>query len=281
MEESGMSWVLRTVTTVALAGFLLNSPACHGFDPIVSRYGVGTVFHPLQEPEKVQPPNPFPGQEVRYRKDHVYTFAVNGLNPMCLGNFNGLCSYIKDQGFTNTYFGQLYTWQDFPQRIREIRKSDPDAKIVLFGYSLGSNSVRTIANDLDTDGTKVDLLIYLAGDYIKNDATAKPKNVARVLNIRSKGSAATGGDYFFNGEELTGARNEKVECRHILTPSRKETVEIVMSEMLLVCAEPIPANETIPVKPSTTTSLKPVPDTKPAPTPVRPVPRPMPPSLGF
>ncbi len=276
-----MNWVLRSFGTVALAGFMLYSPACHGIDPIVSRYGIGTLIHPVQEPEKAPLPNPYTGQECHYRKEHVYTFAVNGLNPLCLGNFNGLCGYLKDQGFTNTYFGQLYSCQNFAQRIREVRAADPEARIVLLGFSLGSNSVRTIANDLDTDGTKVDLLIYLVGDYVKNEPSSRPKNVARVVNVRAKGSAVTGGDYFFNGEDLDGARNHKLECRHILTPSRKETVEIVMSELLMVCCEPVN------VTGDTVTARKQVAETTPAgkptktPAPTRPSPRPMPPSLGF
>lgn len=260
---------MRTLLSTALFGCLFYSPACHGYEPIVSRYGIGTLIHPMQVPENIAPPNPHAGQPCRYNKEHVYTFAVNGLNPLCLGNFNGLCAYLKDQGFTNTYFGQLYTCQNYAQRIRDIRATDPEAKIVLFGFSLGSNSVRTIANDLDTDGTKVDLMIYLVGDYVKNEPQSKPKNVARIVNLRAKGSAVTGGDYFFNGEDLDGARNHTLGCRHILSPSRKETVEIVMEEMLRVCCEPINA-------PGTTTSLKPVPPSKPAP-PVRPVV----PALGF
>ncbi len=276
-----MHWVLRLFGTVALAGFMLYSPACHGIDPIVSRYGVGTLIHPVQAPENTPLPNPFPGQVCHYRKEHVYTFAVNGLNPLCLGNFNGLCGYLKDQGFTNTYFGQLYSCQNFAQRIREVRAADPEARIVLLGFSLGSNSVRTIANELDTDGTKVDLLIYLVGDYIKNEPSSRPKNVTRVVNVRAKGSAVTGGDHFFNGEDLDGARNQTLGCRHILTPSRKETVELVMSEMLMVCCEPVNGTG------QTVTTLKPAPAPAPAakptktPTSNRPAPRQMPPSLGF
>jgi hypothetical protein len=283
MENQQLSRAIQSIVTVAVVTFLVYSPACRGIDPIVSRYGIGTVFHPLQEPDKAPEPNPYPGQVVRYRKEHVYTFAINGLNPLCLGNFNGLCGYLKDQGFTNTYFGQLYSSYNFAKRAKEIRATDPEAKIVLLGFSLGSNYVKSIANELDADGTKVDLLIYLVGDYVKNEPSSRPKNVARVVNVRAKGSAITGGDYFFNGEDIEGARNQKLECRHILTPSRKETVEIVLSELLLVCAEPVPAGETTDGKPTTSTSFKPAtPAPIPAPTPVRPTPpKPPVPALGF
>src|SRR6516162_6975639 len=93
--------------------------------PLVTNYGLGTLLHPIQEPENVPTPNGWQGQPDACWKEHVYMFGVNGLNPLCLGNFNGLLRYFREQGFTNTYFGQLYTSHWFAGEIRKIRQTDP------------------------------------------------------------------------------------------------------------------------------------------------------------
>ncbi len=217
-----------------IAGLLLAaSPACRGVEPLVTNYGIGTVLHPVQAPHVAPCPCP---------KDHVYIFAVNGLNPLCLGNFNGFCTYLKEQGYKHTYFAQLYTCLDWANYIREVRHGDPQAKVVLIGFSLGANSVRWIANDLARDGTRVDLLVYLVGDTIGNTPESHPANVGRVVNIRGKGLILTGGDLTLNGADIDGARNVRLECRHILAPSRSETLALVSEELAaLACGTPAPA----------------------------------------
>jgi len=230
------------LTTLACAPF--HAPA---YEPIVSKYGIGTVLHPVQDPGIVANDSP----ETQAAKEHVHIFAVNGVNPLCLGNFNGFCEYLKHQGYAHTYFGQLYTCYNFAERAREVRQSDPQARIVLIGFSLGSNTVRSIANDLAKDGTTVDLLVYLVGDYVQNTPESRPANVRRILNIRAQGIVFTGGDLFFNGADIDGARNRKLNVRHMLVPSRRETLQLVTEELSTMLAESqipqTPAKETTAV----------------------------------
>ena len=221
--------LLRTALVAGLV--LAAAPNARAIEPLVTNYGIGTFLHPVQDPGQV------PGCECV--KDHVYVFAVNGLNPLCLGNFNGFCTYLKQHGYCHTYFGQMYTCFGWSDRIRSVRRCDPEAKIVLIGFSLGANCVQAIANDLAKDCTRVDLLIYLVGDTICNTPKSHPANVCRVLNVRAKGLVLTGGDLFLNGADIDGARNCKLECRHILVPSRKETLCLVMEELALLTCGPV------------------------------------------
>src|SRR5262249_4195286 len=122
---------------------------------------------------------------------------------------------------------------------------DRDARIVLIGFSSGANYVKWIANALAKDCVRVDLLVYLVGDTVPNTPASHPPNVCRVVNVRGKGLILTGGDLFFNGTDIDGARNCRIECRHILAPSRRETLELMMEELLplayLPCAaDPVP-----------------------------------------
>jgi hypothetical protein len=203
-------------------------------EPFFANFGTGSLLHPLQEPDCLHFPSCYLDGTCQCCKEHVYIFGINGLNPMCLGNFNGMLNYFKKNGFDNTYFGQMYTYSWYAHTIREIRCSDPQAKIVLIGFSLGANSVRQVANQLNDDGTKVDLLVYLVGDFICNTPDSFPPNVCKLVNVRAKGIVLCGGDLFFNGEDIDGALNYKLDCRHILVPSRRECLELVMDELLLL-----------------------------------------------
>ncbi|HEY1379117.1 MAG TPA: hypothetical protein VGF55_20110 [Gemmataceae bacterium] len=228
MDTAGLRRGLLVIGALVAA-----TPACRAVEPLVTNYGIGTILHPLQ-PAAVAPCN--------CPKEHIYIFAVNGVNPLCLGNFNGFCNYLKDQGYCHTYFAQLYTCPGWSDRIREVRRCDPQAKIVLIGFSMGANWVKAIANDLAQDCTRVDLLVYIVGDTLQNTPASHPANVCRILNIRGKGLILTGGDLIWNGCDIDGARNCKVECRHILAPSRRETLELVTEELAaLACGTPPPA----------------------------------------
>jgi hypothetical protein len=217
------------------------------FEPLFAHSGTGSLLHPLEEPDAI----PYPAwcQERPFTccKEHVYIFGVNGLNPMCLGNFNGMLDYFRKQGFPNTYFSQMYTCHGFAREIRKVRAQDPQARIVLIGFSLGSNSVRIIANELNEDGTPIDLLVYLGGDLIWDTPSSKPCNVRRIVNIRGKGIILLGGDLFFNGEDIEGARNHTLKCRHILAPSRRETLTLMMEELMEQAC--VPTGPALPASP--------------------------------
>src|SRR5262249_26287732 len=153
----------RVVIALAAIGCASHAKA---IDPISNEIGLGTILHPLQDPGQVPLPECLKDRPGFCNREHVYFFGVNGFNPMCSGNFNGLCGYVRRQGFPNAYFSQFYNSASYARKIREIRQTDPQAKIALLGFSLGANYVRSIANDLNKDGTRVDLLIYLVGDYV-------------------------------------------------------------------------------------------------------------------
>lgn len=221
--------VLAALLTLAVPfGPLACSSKVGALEPLVTHFGLGSFLHPIQAPKKGQ--DCFCG--VDCCKDNVYIFGVNGLNPLCTGNFNGLLDYLRGQGFKNTYFGQLYTPNCYARKIRDIRQHDPHARVALIGFSLGCNYVQCLANQLNHDDTRVDLVVYLGGDYIGNNERAYPPNVQRLLNVQAHGICLTGGDLFFKGADIDGARNVRLPVRHILIPSRSDTVELLLEELM-------------------------------------------------
>lgn len=243
---------------VILAGIALVAASACRAEPLVNDYGTGTLLHPIQRPESITYPDCYYERPCRAAKEHVYIFGVNGLNPLCLGNFNGLLKYFREEGFCNTRFGQLYSSHWFNDEIRAIRQRDPEAKIVVIGFSLGSNYVKCMANRLEKDGTKIDLLVYLVGDFVFNTPSSYPSNVCRVLNVRAKGLVLTGGDLLCHGADIDGAYNYKMSCRHILVPSRKETLELLMGELLRLACVPCAPSEAIVLPPRPVATPTPV-----------------------
>jgi hypothetical protein len=220
---------MRTLLRFLVHGLTLTGAGCATLwrpEPLTTEFGIGHLIHPLEQPAPVRFP---PGCDDPCRKDHVYIFAINGLNPLCLGNFNGLCGYLRQEGFEHTYFGQPYTAFWFADEIREVRERDPEARIVLIGFSWGANCVRSLAHRLADDRIEVDLLVYLVGDTIWNTPYSRPPNVRRIVNVRGNGLVLLGG--VCDGADLDGARNEHIDCRHILAPSRKETMELLAEEL--------------------------------------------------
>jgi hypothetical protein len=232
---------LCTLSTIPLLAAMLGceSPLSHARGQHFAPYAVGSLVHPLQKPDGSSWPQHCSGTATSCDREHVYIFVINGLDPLCLGNLNGLCDYLVEEGFCNTYFSQLHTCAAFAQGIRQVRQEDPRARIVVIGYSCGCNCARHLVNTLCKDSTNVDLLVYLGGDMIDNSKRSFPENVCRVVNIRARGLILSGGDLFLNCADIDGARNCKVDARHILAPSRKETVELLMEELLaLACGPP-------------------------------------------
>lgn len=171
-------------------------------------------------------------------KGRVHVFAVNGLDPLCVGKFDGLCACLRDAGYENTHFHRLCNSHGIAGRIAAVRRCDPSARIVLVGFSAGCFAVRSIANALGEDGTQVDLLVYLAGDLIRDVPSSRPCNVGRVLCIRANGLVLAGGNVLFNRDDLTGARNARLECGHFQLASQPVTLELILEELAALSSCP-------------------------------------------
>ncbi len=219
---------MRTPFHLLTFGLATAATGCASWrpEPLVEGYGLGHVIHPLVKPI---PAVNYHATEDRSGKDHVYVFVINGADPLCLGNLDGMCDYLRGQGYAHTYFAQPYTRYWFPDEIREVRQRDPDAKIVVIGFSWGCNDARSMVNGLNKDGVPVNLLVYLGGDFIWNTKDSSPPNVRRVVNIRAHGLLLLAG--LADGADIDGARNERIDCRHIQLPSRQQTLELLTEEL--------------------------------------------------
>jgi hypothetical protein len=195
-----------------------------------------SFIHPVQKPDdalvercrRVSPE----------QKQRIHIFACNGLDPFCLGNLNGFCHAVRSLGFENIYFGQLWEPATIERKIVAVKQGDPAAAIILIGYSAGANDARRICNRLKQQSIRIELLAYLGGDTIRDVPDSRPENAQRVLNITGHGFALSGGDLFFNGEEISGATNARLDERHILLPSRSSALDIFLVQVAEISGAP-------------------------------------------
>jgi hypothetical protein len=233
-----------TRQTTTLLFLLLTGAGCQSLtgtsaapSPAPLPFGVDlSPLHPIPEPPEhvVRACNSVP-QAI---KDHVYVYFVNGFDPLCLGNLKGLSQYVKTLGFAHAYYGEMAQTKQFRQLIRDVRRADADARIVLVGYSTGANSVRNLANELRDDGIRVALLAYVGGDTIKNVAYSKPDNVGCVLNVNGHGLVFLGYDVLFKGSDIDGASNHRLDVRHMVLPSAPQTAELLAHHLVAISQSP-------------------------------------------
>ncbi len=207
-------------------------PASPSAEPQPSVWGLGALIHPLQLDEvNIR-------EQVRTipqdKKDRVHFFLVNGLDPLYSGNLNGVAAYFRSIGFTNTNCYQFPSTPKVRRQIETLRRSDPEARIVLLGFSVGANCVRGLANNLQRDNIAIDSLIYIGGDTVFNTPTSKPANVGHIVNITGHGLIFLGRDLYFKGEDIDGAVNRRVDVRHINIPNRQDTINLIGQELIAV-----------------------------------------------
>ena len=207
--------------------------------PSIPPVGIGTFLHPLnvdasEVPEMSQ-------ATTAEQRDRVHIFVLNGLDPLFLGNLNGMAGHLQALGFNHTRVYQIFQARRLNRDIRAVRQLHPGARIVVLGYSIGANIVRAMAHDLNRSGIFIDALVYMGGDSVGNTRYSRPDNVGKIINITGHGLIFYGYDLVMNGANIDGADNLRVDARHILVPSRRETLTFLSHEVVNLAKQPAAA----------------------------------------
>jgi hypothetical protein len=212
----------RVLACCLLAGMLASSAGCLSF------------CHPIDPacPELAEPCHLLP----KCARDHVYIFFIHGMDPADFANLSGVCDYVQSLGFHKTYYGQLYHTHQFKNTLHEIHEQDCNARFVLVGFSFGANMVRNLALAAKDEGIKIDLLVYLGGNTLKNKADDQPDNVLRIVNILAQGC-------IWNGATMDRAENVQVIGRwHFGSPTHPFTLQVLAQDLAEIAASiPVPA----------------------------------------
>lgn len=108
---------------------------------------------------------------------------------------------------------RLYDWNQKDEIIEHIKKTHADFPIILVGHSLGGDTVKEIADELDSlehNFRSVDLLVTLDAVGFNNDII--PQNVKEHLNVFAESNV------LLNDGPHVARRHEKTDVKNILSP---------------------------------------------------------------
>jgi hypothetical protein len=219
-----LCWLL-----LALCGYLVLG--CAATMPGSPRHPVHPIAAPKSEALEVSRRLP------EAARDRVHVFFLNGADPVNFCNFRGLAEYVQALGYRHVSYGQMSDSRRCEEMVRQLRRDDPQARIVLVGYSAGVYLVRDMAHALNRDRIPVDLLIYLGGDLLTNAKEDRPDNARRIVNIRGTGLFLLEGGRI-NGADLEGCENHYVGgVPHSGLPSDPRTLELVATALAQAAAK--------------------------------------------
>lgn len=157
---------------------------------------------------------------------HVYIYFIHGLDPCDAANLRGVEQTCHDWGFTNTVYVTMTQSDEVISHVVCTKARDPQARIVIYGYSAGADIARRVTNKLhDRDGIDVDLLFYVSGIILIDTKSARPEYVGKIIHILDGGKVIP-------GMKLSGAENYRFsDIWHFATPMDPRTLAILEHEL--------------------------------------------------
>lgn len=167
-------------------------------------------------------------------RERLHVYMINGLTilPHMAGSMNAMAPYVEDLGFCRPKVACHFWRWSYQNDIRRIHCTDPEARFVLVGYSMGASVVYSMAQALEKDGVFIDLIILIDGHTFVHDFKETPSNVGRVVSINSTAWALT-------GKCRPGQTCYTVETFfHLAAPRQPEALRVLGMELIETAAAP-------------------------------------------
>lgn len=231
-----------------------------GIGLMLALCGSGCLRHMHPIDPSVQEARFSPQSMPRCQQARVHVFILHGTDPLDCANLAGLRCHLVSLGYHNTSLGQFFHAGVFRERICDIHHLDPQARFVVLGFSAGANTARAMVNRLqDEDGIAVDLLVYMGGNTLKDEAApgrqTRPESAAKVVNILASG-------HIWHGCVLHDAENiQYLDVGHFGSPCHPQTIALLERELRAVAlrvpqevyrppaVEPSPTPRPLPPRP--------------------------------
>lgn len=166
--------------------------------------------------------------------DDVHVIFVE--SPADIGHWGRLeevCCSMRQLGLRNAvYFEPIIDGDsdDLVEQIRDIRDENPNSRIMLVGWSIGSLCVKGALVALDRCGEGVETVVYIDSDFLKIcDFTGHPDNADRVLLI-----------YRSHKSPPRCIPNSEVQCVaswfHLPVAHHRDTVDSLVQEAFALSA---------------------------------------------
>jgi hypothetical protein len=175
-------------------------------------------------------------------RDSVHVYFINGLDPFDKGNLVGLSERVRELGFKNVEFGQMYDEPAMRHEILQLHREDPATKVVVVGFSFGANLARLLTDQLRAEAIPVDLLVYLGGDTLTNSPEDRPVNARRIVNITAEGCNWLFAGLIWQGVEMDGVENLRLEnVDHFHVPTNERVLRLLREDLTVVAGGTPPA----------------------------------------
>ena len=179
----------------------------------------------------VYPVDPLPLEEVREQlelpaacKNKVYVFFLHGIDPFDLANLEGVNEYVRSIGYIKTYYGQPFHVFQYEKEIVALRKREPNARIVLVGFSYGAGLICDLACSLGKQQIDIDLAVYIDCVRLEGRPLIRPDNVVKVVNILAADRQ--------HRSEVEQAENLHYnDVRHFGTVTHRNTLRMLVREL--------------------------------------------------
>jgi hypothetical protein len=166
------------------------------------------------------------GSDTVGHPERVHIFFIHGLDPLDAANLQGVREFCHHHGFWQTTLAQFYHGPEVAQRIRCVKDADPHARILIFGFSAGTCTSRSVVYTLhEKSGIDVDTVIYTSGITLGDNDYSRPDYVGKVIHIRDCGK-------LLSGVTLSGAENYKyTDVWHFGSPTHPQTLALLLREL--------------------------------------------------
>lgn len=176
-------------------------------------------------------------------RDHVHVLLLNGLDPLELGNMAGVADYVRRLGFSHTEYAQFFEIESYREEFRRVHAQDPDARLVIVGFSLGGFTGEWLSEQLAHDHVPVALLVLVDGKGLSPYPHEGPGKAAppEIVNVIAP-------SVFETTPKLDGAKNVPLAgVWHFGAPAHHVTLTTLAHELTAVAAAPVPpANDSRP-----------------------------------
>jgi hypothetical protein len=156
----------------------------------------------------------------------VHIVIIHGLDPLDVGNLRGLRNNIASWGYAYPTLVQFYEGGKAVREIIRLKEANPQAHILLFGFSAGASTSSWVINRLHHHhGIDVDTVVYSAGITLLDVEYNRPSFVGKIIHIRDGGR-------LIPGMNLTGAENYRFrDVWHFGSPMHPNTLAILQNEL--------------------------------------------------
>jgi hypothetical protein len=116
----------------------------------------------------------------------VYVFMMAGLDPLDFDRVWDVRTALIHSGFTKVYTGQFYHERFFAEEMRRISRQEPDAQLVVVGFSTGADFAASLVELVGRDGIPITLLASVDPYWWSSAPTRRPANVQQTMLVHGE-----------------------------------------------------------------------------------------------